>query len=145
MIVNKGTGRRFYIIHYGGEESNIYNILDRNDKTGMYTNAIQVESNINQDGTKILSISRLDERQQWSIVLENDKKYLKLKSILNKKYLYLGIDPLINTSQFSTIDIDNNKYMQHPIFKQLSKDDINNGTIFTFISSFGTNLNIIDK
>ena len=145
MIVNQGTGRRFYIIHYGGEESNIYNILDRNDKTGMYTNAIQVASNINQDGTKILSISKLDERQQWAIVLETDKKHLKLKNIFNKKYLYIGIDPLINISQFSTIDIDNNKYMKHPIFKQLSKNDINNGTLFTFISSFGTNLNIIDK
>ena len=145
MIVHKGTGRRFYIIHYGGEESNIYNVLIYNEINGKYDNSIQVASNVNEDSTQTLSISRGDERQQWSIVLEKDKKHLKLKNILNKKYLYVGIDPNISISQFSTIDLDNNKYMQHPIFKQLSQADINNGTIFTFISSFGTNLDIIDK
>ena len=61
--------------------------------------------------------------------------------------MYVGVEPKQGYAQFSTIDLDNNNYInnKHPIFSQLSQDDVDNGTTFTFISSFGTNLNVIDK
>ena len=42
MIVNKGTGQRFYIVHYGGEDINIFNILTYNKDTNKYNYALQV-------------------------------------------------------------------------------------------------------
>ena len=145
MIVNKGTATRYYTIHYGGEDANKYIVLYYNTISGKYDNSIQVSSNTNEDSTKILNVNRSDIRQQWQIVLQNDKTKLKLKNYFNNKYLYIGIDPKQGISQFSTINLDNNNYKNHPVFSQLNTDEIENGTIFTFISSFGTNLNIIDK
>ena len=151
MIVNQGTGRRFYIIHYGGEDGNIYIILDLNDKTQKYDSALQVKDTTksSQGSSTSLVVSRkivkMDERQQWVIVLSSDKKHFTLKNVINNKYLYLGVEPQHGITQFSTIDLDNNNYKKNPVFSQLNQDDINNGTIFTFIPSFGANLNIIDK
>jgi len=147
IVVHKGTGNRFYIIHYGGEDANNYILLAYNKKTNKYDNSIQVASNQNEDGTKTRNINKSDSRQQWIIKLQSDKKKLKLKNIFNNKYMYVGLEPKQGYAQFSTIDLDNNNYInnKHPIFSQLSQDDVDNGTTFTFISSFGTNLNIIDK
>ena len=147
IIVNKGSGRRFYIIHYGGEDANNYILLAYNKKTSSYNNAIQVDSNASNDGTKTRSVTRTDVRQQWIIKLQSNKKTLKLQSIYNNKYIYVGLEPKQGYSQFSTIDLDNNNYInnKHPIFSQLSQDDVDNATTFSFISSFGTNLNVIDK
>ena len=45
MIVNKGTGHRFYIVHYGGEDINIFNVLTYNKDTQKFNNALQVNTN----------------------------------------------------------------------------------------------------
>ena len=50
MIVNKATGQRFYITHYGGEDVNIYNILVYRKSTNKYNYALQISNNnVNQD------------------------------------------------------------------------------------------------
>jgi hypothetical protein len=149
MIVHKGTGRRFYILHYGGEEQNVYNILDFSEDNYEFSDALQTDSNANNSAVKSRTKSRLDPRQQWIIVLQGDKydssklNRLKLKSLFNNKYLYLGLDALQGTSQFSTVDIAT--YMYHPAFQNLSAEQVEDGTMFTFISSVGTNMNIINN
>ena len=45
MIINKGTGQRFYIVHYGGEDVNIFNVLTYNKNTNKYNNALQINTN----------------------------------------------------------------------------------------------------
>lgn len=149
MIVNKSTGRRFYIIHYGGEYVNIYNVLDYSSDTDKFDNGLQVDSK--QRSAKVLSrtLSRKDERQQWIIILQNDKTLLKLKNVMNNRYLFLGLSPSIGESQFSTIDMDFDNYKKQSttkyIYSQLSQQQIEDNTTFTFISSFGTQMNIIDN
>ena len=44
MIVNKGTGQRFYIVHYGGEDINIFNVLIYNKDTNKYNSALQINN-----------------------------------------------------------------------------------------------------
>ena len=47
MMVNKGTGQRFYITHYGGEEDiNIYNILAYNKLTNKFDYALQTSNGV---------------------------------------------------------------------------------------------------
>lgn len=149
LIVHKGTGRRFYIIHYGGEEQNIYNVLDYNDDENDFSSALQTDSNINNSAVRSRTINRTDDRQQWIIVLHGDGNdntklnKMKLKSLFNSKNLYLGLDPSQGTSQFSTVDIAH--YTQHPAFSNLTAQQVEDGTNFTFISSVGTNMNVISK
>jgi len=139
MIVNKSSGRRFYIIHYGGDEANLYNVLDFNTQTGKFDNGLQTA-----DGFKIKSrpLNRRDSRQQWIIELQNDKKFLKLKNKENGQYLYVGLDPINGTAQFSTINI-NEPTLNIPNTPNIQLLDDN--TTFTFISTFGTQINIIDS
>ena len=83
MIVHKATGRRFYIVHYGGEDVNIYNVLDYSATTDKFDNGLQVASNANGAKVESRTLSRRDERQQWNIVLQTDKRFMKLKNIMN--------------------------------------------------------------
>jgi hypothetical protein len=145
MIVHKSTGRRFYIIHYGGEDINIYNVLDYSSKTDKFDNALQVASNPNNAKVESLQLSRRDERQQWNIILETDKRFMKLKNLSNKKFLFIGLEPITGDPQFSTIDFSFNNYKSNPIYSNLSSSQIQDNTIFSFISAFGTQMDIIDK
>ena len=145
IIINKGTGRRFHIIHYGGEEVNIYIILDYSTETQQFDNALQVDSEPSKSGVKSRTLSRDDSRQQWKIVLQSDKTQLTMKNLLNNKYIYVGVEPLVGISQFSTIDLDNTNNKNNSIFGTFSNEEITNGTQFTFISSFGTQMNVIDN
>lgn len=145
MIVHKATGRRFYIIHYGGEEANIYNVLEYSATTDKFDNGLQVDSNAN--GAKVVSrpLSRKDERQQWRIVLQTDKRFMKLKNFMNNKYLFMGLEPVKGDAQFSTIDFDFDNYKSNPAYSVLSYSQIQDNTTFSFISTFGTQMDIIDK
>ncbi len=145
MIVHQSTGRRFYIIHYGGEDVNKYLVLDYNAERDKFDYALQVDNNPSNPRINNHNISRKDERQQWQIILQNDKKYLTLKNIMNGRYLYMGLEPKTGDSQFSTIPLDNNAYKSEYPFNQLSDNQIKQSTMFSFISTFGTQMDIIDK
>ena len=149
MIVHKATGRRFYIIHYGGEEVNIYNVLEYSSNTDKFDNALQVASNANNAKVESRPLSRRDERQQWTISLQTDKRFMKLKNVMSHKYLYLGLEPTTGNAQFSTIDLDFDNYKSNPntniIYSSLSTTQIQDNTLFSFISTFGTQMDIIDK
>lgn len=64
IIVHKGSGRRFYIIHYGGEETNIYNVLSYNARADKFQNALQTndDNNINKSN----SISNFEDQPDTS-------------------------------------------------------------------------------
>lgn len=147
MIVHKATGRRFYIIHYGGEEVNIYNVLDYSPTTDKFDNGLQVDSNTKSAKVKSRPLSRKDERQQWTIVLQIDKRFMQLKNLSNKKFLYMGLEPVLGEAQFSTIDLDFDNYKSNPIYNTstILPSQIQENTTFTFISTFGTQMDIIDK
>ena len=62
----------------------------------------------NPPQTRIIErpLSKPDKRQQWNIVLNNNKKTFKLKNIENNTYLYVGLEPTDGIPEFSTIDLD---------------------------------------
>jgi hypothetical protein len=101
----------------------------------------------NPPQTRIIErpLSKLDKRQQWNIVLNNNKKTFKLKNIENNTYLYVGLEPTDGIPEFSTIDLDKNNYKYDPAYVGISNYEIENQTDFSFISTFGTQLDIIDK
>lgn len=145
MIVHQATGRRFYIIHYGGEDVNKYLVLDYNQERDKFDSALQV--NVNPSNPRIYNrdISRKDVRQQWQIKLQSDKKFLTLKSLMNGRYLYMGLEPKTGTAQFSTIPLDNRAYRSEYPFNQLADNQIQQSTTFSFISTFGSQMDVIDK
>jgi hypothetical protein len=145
MIVNKSSGRRFYIIHYGGEEVNIYNVLEYSPTTDKFDNGLQVDSTPNSGKVVLRPLSRKDERQQWNIIIQTDKRFLKLKNVLNSKYLFIGLEPSLGDAQFSTINLDFDNYKKNPLYSNISSSQVQDNTTFTFISTFGTQMDIIDK
>jgi hypothetical protein len=127
LIVHSGTGRRYYVIQYGGEEADIYIVLIEND-SGDYKKAIQTDSNPSNTGTNIRNISKSDTRQQWRIVLQpNDKKHFTMTNISNNRQLNIDLEPRLGNAVHTTItggDSDN--------------------YLFTFIPAFGTHLNNVE-
>ena len=145
MIVHQSTGRRFYIIHYGGEEVNLYLVLEYSEKNDDFSKALQVADQNENAEVTIRDTSRKDPRQQWIIQLQEDKAFLKLKNVQNKRYLYIGLEPRNGHSQFSTIDLDFTNHRNGTIYNNVSDEYIGKATTFTFISTYGTQLNIIDR
>jgi hypothetical protein len=181
MIVNRGTGQRFYIVHVEGNDINLFNILTYNYKTTHYDGSLQAmdydpngtgftlktqsinldyvdpnlinqaestESEVLNFGPKIrrIVITNKDSSntsQQWTIFFTDDKKIFKLKNIYkNNTYLYLSQHPREGNIEFTTIDVDN--YKNDPAFGDITREELDNRTNFSFIPSFGTHLNIID-
>lgn len=128
MIVHSGTGRRYYAIHYGGEESSIYIVLT-NDDTNKYTKAMQVNSDKDNTTTKTRKISKKDTRQQWRFILEpGDTKHFKLLNIFNNRNLNIDLDPRLGIAIHTTI---------------LNGDSDN--YLFSFIPAFGTHLDNLSR
>jgi hypothetical protein len=145
MIVHKATGRRFYIIHYGGEDANKYIVLDYSPERDKFDAALQVSDNRGSASVITRNISRKDARQQWRIILQVDKKYLALKNIMNDRYLYMGLNSDNSNAEFSTIPLDNNAYRGEYPFNILNDEQASSGSTFTFISTFGTQMNVINN
>jgi hypothetical protein len=144
MIVNQGNGRRFYIIHYGGEDVNTFIILNYNSERDKFDSALQVDDNPTSHRIYTRDISRRDNRQQWKIILDNDKKFIKLKNFMNNKYLYIGLKPVNGEPQFSSIALDNNAYKNQGIYNYIPDNIIKMNSTFSFISTYGTHMDNID-
>ena len=168
MIVNDATGHRFYIVHYGGEEINIYNILTYYKKTNKYNGSLQVTSVVGTnesfadvgDGPdprklisettykkariRVVKLVKKDSRQQWKIIFDSkQKKLFKLKNISNNAYLYIHQEKTEGLADFTTVDINN--YKNDNAFAGLDDYELNTRTDFSFISTFGPQLDIVDK
>jgi len=182
IIINQGTGHRFYIIHiYEGDDVNLFYILTYNYKTTNYDGALQaldydpnganykikplvIENDyiepgiinqqdstmhdvINSKAPKRVAITNLDATntsQHWKIILSKDKKIFKIKNVYKNTYLYAAQEPREGRIEFTTIDIDDDNYKKDPAFVNLTQVELDNRTNFSFISSFGTQLNIIE-
>lgn len=91
-------------------------------------------------------ISKLDKRQQWEIIFyDTDKKIFKLRNIEKNTFLYLGQEPKEGIPEFSTINLENEMYKYDPAYAAITANEIENKTDFSFISSFGTQMDIVDK
>jgi hypothetical protein len=184
MVVNQGSGHRFYIVHVEGEDINLFNMLTYNINTRKYDGAVQINTSYIDDPndpnvqyyknakpndvinqfvdpksssdivpTNFIPIKRiivttlntLDPSQQWIIILNENKKLFKLKNAKNNTYLFASNEKNDGIIDFSTIDLNNNYYLNDPAFAYLSQEELENRTNFSFISSFGTQLDIIDK
>ena len=185
MIVNKGTGQRFYIVHTEGFDINLFNILTYNNNTSKFNGSLQINLNNIDDPNdenipnnkdypnnskipptivnpneptpepvnfnpppKRVIITNLDKTiitQQWKIMLSPDKKLFKMKSMYDNTYLIITQEPREGLVEFSSINIDNNNYLNDPAFRDLDKYELDNRTNFSFISTFGTQLDIIDN
>ena len=80
MITNLNTNKRFYIVHYGGPNFNIYNVMIYNKTTGKYTDALEVS------GFNKLVIRRMQKnssKQQFKIIKNNQglENVIHLESI----------------------------------------------------------------
>ena len=64
---------------------------------------------------------------------------------MNHKYLFIGLEPITGDPQFSTIDLDFNNYKSNPAYSALSSSQIQDNTTFSFISAFGTQMDIVDN
>ena len=90
-------------------------------------------------------ISQVDKNQQWQIVLNDIESTFKLQNLETNTYLYIGQEHKEGIPEFATIDLDKDNYKYDPAYVNMGKDEIANKTDFSFISSFGTQLDIIDK
>ena len=90
-------------------------------------------------------VSRLDKRQQWQVVFNDNEKTFKLKNVETNTYLYIGQEHTEGIPEFSTIDLDKDNYKYDPAYVRMSKYEISNKTDFSFISSFGTQMDIVDR
>ena len=184
MIVNQGTGQRFYIIHNEGRDINIFNILTYNNNSGKFDGSLQINlNNIVDPNDKtipnnknypdisnlgnlvnpsepipqpvefnppnkriiIVNLDPTNITQQWKIILGYDKKLFKIKSLYDNTYIIVTQESREGLVEFSSISIDNNAYKNDPAFSNIEQDELDNRTNFSFISSFGTQLDIIER
>ena len=185
MIVNQGTGQRFYIVHKEGLDINLFNILAYNNNTSQFNGSLQINANNIDDPNDenipnnknfpnnsnipptivnpeeptpepveynpppkrviITNLDRTNINQQWKIILSADKKIFKMKSMYDNTYLIVTQEPREGLVEFSSINIDNNNYLNDPAFRDIDRYELENRTNFSFISSFGPQLDIIDN
>jgi len=97
MIVHKGTGQRYYIIHYGGEDINIFNILKYSKNTQKYDYALQINANYKETfkDNKIKNNKELFKDNK----IKNNNQNTKDKNIFlisNKNGKYISYDNKTN-------------------------------------------------
>lgn len=103
VIVHQVSGKRLYIIHYGGEDVNKFNVLEYNGETGKFDAALETDSDSASPIVSIRNKSSEDPRQEW-IVLKNggDRNKFKLKSVHNGRLLKLVFDEKLGEAIYST-------------------------------------------
>ena len=182
MIVNQGSGDRFYIVHVEGNDINLFNILTYNYRTSNYDASLQaMDYNVNGTGfsvkvqalqddyidsqvidqkettssevinfgpqikrINVVTLDSTNSSQQWIISFTQNKKIFKLKNVYkDNTYLYISQNSKEGVVEFTTIDINN--YKNDPAFSDITQEELDNRTNFSFIPSFGTHLNIINE
>lgn len=135
IITNQITGHKYYIVHYGGEDINKYVILDSNIETGKWDKGLQVSGNKKSNEVKIVSVSRADPRQLWSIISVNsntDTDITDIKNTKNKKQKLVKLKSVYN-NKFIGMELE--KSNGDEIY--YSSDSLDNRNYFEFVSAFG--------
>ena len=145
LIIHQGTTRRFYIIHYGGDDLNKFIVLDYNGGSGKFDGALQVDSDVNSIMISLKDISRDDARQQWVVDFTSNyagtsgsKKVFVLVNVHNGRILYVDLDPKLGEAIFSTMDISN----PGASYTKLSSKVLE-GVTFSFVSTVGVNMDVL--
>ena len=111
MIVNKGTGHRFYIVHYGGEYINIFNVLTYNKDTQKFNNALQINSNYKEkfnDSKEKFNDSKDKMNNINTFEISNkDGKYISYDTKTNSLSLNKGKELILDIKDNNN---DNDKY-----------------------------------
>ena len=121
VITNEVFNKSFYIIHYGGEDANKFIVLDYNNVSDKYDNALEVMDN---NDIVVKTISRTDVKQQFIIDFIGNRQYFNLKSVYNNKFLHI-----------------NN--LTPSIIKMNTVTTVDNNTKFKFTSATGVGLNVL--
>ena len=119
MIEHTRDKNRYYVVHYGGDEFNCYNINLLNTTSNNYDNALEVNS-----GTVNVSVKKVkkrDKKQQWRIIKfdDNGDEVVYFQNIYNNQIL------MIKNNKF-TVANSHNSY-----------------SYFTFTPAFGTGLDLL--
>jgi hypothetical protein len=147
LIVHQATGRRFYVIHYGGDDLNKFIVLDYNGATGNFDGALEVDSEVSSLIVSLRDISRDDPRQQWVVDFtanystKGSKRTFVLSNVYNGRVLYLGLEPLLGESLFSTLDIAN---IGDP-YTKLNMQILGKSITFSFVPAVGVHMNVVDN
>lgn len=122
IITNEAFNKSFYIIHYGGEDANKFIVLDYNNVSDKYDNALEVMNN----EIVVKNISRSDVKQQFIVDFIGNRQFFNLKSVYNNKFLHINSVNTINSKvKMDTITTSNNN------------------TKFKFTSATGVGLNVL--
>lgn len=134
MIIHMGSGRRFYITHYGGTDANKFNVLQSNDITQQYDQALQASDMQGSSNVTINDLQRDSPIQQWIVkLIPTDKSIFNLINVDNSRILNIVLDPVSGIPHFSTS------------LTTGSLDYINSKqSTFSFVSSTGVQMNIYD-
>ncbi len=112
IITNEALNKSFYIIHYGGEDANKFIVLDYNQVSDKYDNALEVN---NDNKIIIRNISRTDVKQQFVVNFIGDRQYFNLKNVFNNKFLHIigTTDSIVKMDTVTTAD-NNTKFKFTP-------------------------------
>lgn len=101
VITHINTGRRYYIIHYGGVEINRYLVLLPNHTTEKWDSAIEVSDDKNATTAKKAILVRNKIHQQWIIKKASNGKII-LESYYNRKNLGINLIPSSGEENYFT-------------------------------------------
>jgi hypothetical protein len=118
IITHINTGRRYYIIHYGGVEINRYLFLLPNHATQKWDNALEVNDDKLSNDVKKSGLIRNKLNQQWKMRKDNNEK-IYLVSYYNNKNLVIDLEPNQGEEIYST------------------SSGLNIKNYFNFVSSYG--------
>lgn len=106
MIVHKGTGQRYYIVHYGGEDINIFNILAYNKHTKKYDNALQVSSRNNKEQFKDNEKDKMKDINTF-LIANQSGKFISYDIKTNQLSLNKGNDLIFDIKDITNENKDN--------------------------------------
>lgn len=119
MIEHNITKKRYYVVHYGGNEFNCFNIKVLNTTSGTYDSALETQS-----GTvdvRVTKLKRRNKEQQWRAIKHDDNgdEVVYFQNVHNSKILR----------------VKNDKFMV--------ADDKTSASYFTFTPAFGTGVELL--
>jgi len=106
MITNNYSKKKLYIVHYGGPELNVYNVLVYDRTTGKYSKALESSG---LKSLKVRNLQKNNSKQQFKILKNKEKSndIIYLENIFSpRKYLSIGNDNTKQNNYFLSRDKD---------------------------------------
>jgi hypothetical protein len=93
MIEHNINKKKYYIVHYGGNEFNCYNILIFNNISGKYDRALESSEGTGSIGSLAVTVKELkknNKRQQWKLM--KYENFIYFQNIYNSNILHINGD-----------------------------------------------------